>query len=323
MQGNNGEWTHKGVGKYAWDFIVRDVRGHQSKGFGAELSDYYAWELPVLSPAPGSIYSVENSVEDNPPQTANTERNWGNYVIIDHGNGEFSELSHFKQGSIIVYPGQQINRGDILGRCGNSGRSPVPHIHYQLQSSPGTGASTIPATFAEATINRDIHIHGTPQKGDLVSTVTMDKESSWSMIGRETESWVFESKNGWRKSTETLTFSTDEFGLPAIVSRSNHLWRIIDLPNFIIIRPDFKTFPSLLTSSVWIHIVGDQLVQPKYLVDGFQWNSGKVSRNDKEWLIETGGRKIHLTDDGVINRVTMAGKSNLHFILKEQIVKKQ
>ncbi len=323
LQGNNGEWTHKGVGKYAWDFVVRDVRGHQSKGFGAELLDYYAWELPVLSPAPGTIYSVENSVEDNPPQTANTERNWGNYVIINHGNGEFSELSHFKQGSIIVYPGQQVNRGDILGHCGNSGRSPVPHIHYQLQSSPGIGAPTIPATFTEVTINRDIHINEIPQKGDLVSAVTIDEISTWSLLGKETESWVFQTKIGWRKSTETLTFSTDEFGLPAIVSRSNHLWRIIDLPNFIIIRPDFKTFPSLLTSSVWIHIVGDRLVLPKYLADGFSWNSGRISRNESNWLIETEGRKIHLTDDGVIEKATIIEKPNIQFILKDRIVKKQ
>ncbi|NOZ03272.1 MAG: peptidoglycan DD-metalloendopeptidase family protein, partial [FCB group bacterium] len=125
LQGNNGEWTHKGIGRFAWDFVVRDERGYQTSGIGLKVEEYYAFGLPVLAPAPGTIVSIENTVEDNPPQKANTERNWGNYVIIDHGNGEFSELSHFKQGSVVVVPGQQVQRGALLGYCGNSGRSPV------------------------------------------------------------------------------------------------------------------------------------------------------------------------------------------------------
>ncbi len=323
LQGNDGEWTHKGVGKYAWDFVVRDVRNHQSKGFGTELTDYYAWGLPVLAPAPGIIYSLENTVVDNPLQIVDTERNWGNYVIIDHENGEFSELSHFMQGSIVVLPGQRVGRGEILGRCGNSGRSPVPHIHYQLQTAPEVGTPTLPCQFGEGLVNGDIRIDANPKKDDKVSALTIDGGKSWSMLGRELESWTFHCHNRWRTFSETLNFSTDVYGLPALVSKNNLLWRITELPNFIVIRPDFKTFPSLLTASVWIHIVGDQLILPKRLKEGLSWEGNMLTHNDKLWCLSTEKQAIYISDDGTISEVRIIDQPKFQFSLKKRDITKK
>ncbi len=320
LQGNNGEWTHKGIGRYAWDFVVRDDNGYQSKGHSLDLSDYFAYNLLVVSPAPGTIYSVENSVVDNPPQTANTERNWGNFVIIDHGNGEFSELSHFKQGSICVVPGQFVNRGDVIGRCGNSGRSPVPHIHYQLQATPGTGAPSLPATFAEGRVNGKTTINGVPQKDDRVSSLDIESEFTWGLTGRETEKWIYKIKIGMRNSSETLTFTTDEYGFPAITSKNNFLWRIIDLPNFVIIRPDYKTFPSILTLSAWIKIVGEQLILPKTLSDGLTWENGLVKKSIEGWKIQIEGKTFELSENSILKKITLDNDSGFQFELADQII---
>ncbi len=241
LQGNNGEWTHKGIGRFAWDFIVRDERKHQASGFGLELKDFYAFGLPVLAPASGTIYSIENNVEDNPPGEAETERNWGNYLIINHGNGEFSELSHFKQNSIVVVPGQFVHRGDILGYCGNSGRSPVPHIHFQLQSVPEIGAPTIPATFSEGLLNDYLSTNFIPEKDDKVKSFIMKSETPFTLLGKEGKTIRYYVKRKWFSFKETLRFGTDAFGTPSILSGNNLLWTIIERPSFIEIRPDFKT----------------------------------------------------------------------------------
>ncbi|NIA18741.1 MAG: hypothetical protein GWO85_01435, partial [Simkaniaceae bacterium] len=79
LQGNNGEWTHKVKGQYAWDFVVKNEKGLQAQGTGLSIHDFYAFGLPVVTPAPGTIVTVENRVTDNPPGEATTERNWGNY----------------------------------------------------------------------------------------------------------------------------------------------------------------------------------------------------------------------------------------------------
>ena len=60
----------------------------------------------------------------------------GNRVVIDHGNGEYSIIAHFKMGSIVVKKNSFVKQGQLLGLCGNSGQSSEPHIHYHLQNSP-------------------------------------------------------------------------------------------------------------------------------------------------------------------------------------------
>jgi len=145
--GNNRQPTHQGASAYAWDFIVLDGYKNPCRGMGTSNEDYYSYGLPILAPAPGTIVKVVNSVPDNTPAIVNWEQSWGNYLIIDHGNNEFSEISHFKQYSIIVREGDRVARGQLLGYCGNSGLSLAPHIHYQLQNTGRVGANTIRANF--------------------------------------------------------------------------------------------------------------------------------------------------------------------------------
>jgi len=170
---NNRQPTHLGASAYAWDFIVLDEHKKLCRGTGAENEDYYSFGLPVLTPAPGKVAKVTNPVHDNAPPTANWEQSWGNYVIIDHGNDEFSEISHFKQHSIVVKEGDQVVRGQLLGYCGNSGLSIAPHIHYQLQKASTIGANTIPAKFHNYMIHRGptkITVNeGIPKEKEFVS----------------------------------------------------------------------------------------------------------------------------------------------------------
>jgi len=317
LQGNDGEWTHKDTGRYAWDFVIRDSEGKQTKGLGLQLTEFYAFGLPVLAPAPGVVFAVENNVEDNPPRSASTERYWGNYVVIDHGNGEFSELSHFKQGSIVVVPGQRIARGQSLGYCGNSGRSPVPHIHFQLQISPAMGSPTVPARFAEGLLNNQIHINVGPRKDDEVSPVEIDPQDEWTLLGKESEQWIFQCKMGLFRFKETLTFTTDAYGYPAIASKNQYLWYIIDKPNFIEIIPDFKTFPSLLSPSAWMKIVGESIILPKKLNKNLAWNGGKVvDAVESLWIVENHGREIAIdTSKQLVKRVMIPADPGFSFVL--------
>ncbi|MFW2367640.1 MAG: M23 family metallopeptidase [Desulforhopalus sp.] len=54
----------------------------------------------------------------------------GNYVMIDHGNGYTTSFSHMKK--FVVRKGDQIERGQLIGYVGNSGRSTGPHLHYEI-----------------------------------------------------------------------------------------------------------------------------------------------------------------------------------------------
>ena len=135
--------THQGAWGQALDFSIADTEGHTYHGPGQALSDYYCYNKPVLAPADGVVEEVVQNVPDNPIGEVNTRQNWGNTVVLRHAPGLYSQLSHLRAHSVRVRPGDAVRRGDVLAACGSSGRSPEPHLHFQMQAAPTIGSPTL------------------------------------------------------------------------------------------------------------------------------------------------------------------------------------
>lgn len=154
--------------RFAYDILIMKG-GVTHDGDGLSLDDYYCFDLKVLAPGAGVVVSAENDVVDNVPGEMNPAQALGNHVIIDHGNGEFSFLAHFRQGTLSVAVGDKVEIGTYLGRCGNSGNTSEPHIHYHLQDTPrfihGQG---IPAPFVNYTADGKLVERGEPVRLQVV-----------------------------------------------------------------------------------------------------------------------------------------------------------
>ena len=150
-QGVDGPVTHQGLWRHAFDF---EVLGPDGRPFAPvlvpSLLDCYAYRLPVLASAPGTVVKVVSTVPDNELGAVNLAENWGNLVILYHAPSVYSMVAHLQCGSVRVVEGQTVRAGDVLGLCGNSGRSAQPHVHFQLQSGPKVGDHTLPCWFADA-----------------------------------------------------------------------------------------------------------------------------------------------------------------------------
>jgi hypothetical protein len=103
--------------------------------------------------------------------TVDTAHNWGNYVVLYDERGFYVEISHFAQGSIKVLQGDRIARGAVIGCCGNSGYSPQPHIHIQVQLTPEVGAATVPFSFANLTVDRVFATEATPIQNNILESI--------------------------------------------------------------------------------------------------------------------------------------------------------
>jgi hypothetical protein len=117
-------------------------------------------------------------IEDNEIGQVNTIDNWGNTIVIKHANGLYSKVSHLKKNSIKVKSGDFVKRGDLLGMVGNSGRSPEPHLHFQVQATPYIGSKTLPYPFAyflhKTGSSFELSSFGVPAAGSTVSPVIIN-----------------------------------------------------------------------------------------------------------------------------------------------------
>jgi urea transporter len=171
-QGHNGEVTHKGEWANAWDFVIINSQSSQYNAEGSDLTDYYCFGQKVIAPADGSVIVAEDGIDDNKIGEVNTFRNWGNTVIIKHAEGIYSKLCHLQKGSVSVRVGDNVHYGQIIGKVGNSGRSPYPHLHFQLQTTPYIGSKTLKyPLFAYLEDDREIRTFTYPLEGHSVKSV--------------------------------------------------------------------------------------------------------------------------------------------------------
>jgi murein DD-endopeptidase MepM/ murein hydrolase activator NlpD len=173
-QGFDGEWTHKGTWKWAYDFVIKkDGKSHKNEGLF--LEDYYAFGKSILAPVSGYVVAIKDDLEDNFIGNVDRVNNWGNYIIIHSDYGYYVEISHIMKDSIGVKVGDYVQVGQIVAKCGNSGYSPEPHIHIQVQYTPYLSAPTVPFTFVDYIKDNKLCYYSLPKEGESIEAVVTDK----------------------------------------------------------------------------------------------------------------------------------------------------
>lgn len=174
-QGYGGSITHKDDWQHALDFDIADEAGQTYTDGGYGIRDYYCYDLPVLAPAAGYVTCIKDGIPDNAIGDINLTENWGNTIIIKHAEGLYSKLSHLKTASFKVKEGNYVQAGELVASCGSSGRSPEPHLHFQVQANPAIGSQTIRYPVAYYLVKKGdaytFHAFDVPQEGNTVRNV--------------------------------------------------------------------------------------------------------------------------------------------------------
>lgn len=95
--------------------------------------------VAVLAAAPGIVKASRDTMDDiffrqlTPGQIKGKE--CGNGVVIDHGDGWETQYCHMLKGSVSVANGQQVKRGDVLGKVGFSGMADFAHVHLTVRKN--------------------------------------------------------------------------------------------------------------------------------------------------------------------------------------------
>lgn len=149
--------------RYAYDFVPVDADGEMVHGDTSRNENYVGFGAPVLATGDGVVAALENGQADNRlfDQSKIPENPmvlFGNYAVIDHGNGEFSVFGHLKQGSVRVKVGERVRRDQPIAAIGASGSAFFPHLHYQLQDAPTLAAEGLPSYFSDFRLLRGANL---------------------------------------------------------------------------------------------------------------------------------------------------------------------
>ena len=130
--------------RFAIDWMRLDEQGRLVHGDESDVHNYTDYGADVLAVADGRVVSAVNNLEDQTPgrlpdpSSITIETVDGNHVVQDLGGGHFAFYAHMQKNSVRVKPGDQVKKGAVLGKLGNTGNTSAPHLHFHImnRSSP-------------------------------------------------------------------------------------------------------------------------------------------------------------------------------------------
>ncbi|MBI4989536.1 MAG: urea transporter [Rhodocyclales bacterium] len=188
-QGFDGPHTHKPPWQHALDFDIAGSGGNHA-GSGALREDYFCFGAPVLAPIAGQVVRLRDDLADTVPGEIDVANNWGNFILLRTGAAHVL-LAHLKRGSIKVHIGEWVSSGQQVAACGSSGRSPVPHLHLQVQRDDELGSLTRPFHMTNVLVRNESHarefrLFHLPAPDDEICTALSDERLANAMrLSRE------------------------------------------------------------------------------------------------------------------------------------------
>lgn len=131
--------------RYAVDWMLTKDGKTAGSGERSDRSNYYAYGQPVYAVANAVVASAKDGQPENVPALpANfhpavpiaMDTVGGNNIVLNLGHGQYAYYFHLQTGSVRVKAGDHVRRGQVIGRIGVSGDATVPHLHFEVTTSP-------------------------------------------------------------------------------------------------------------------------------------------------------------------------------------------
>jgi len=101
---------------YRTDPFTKARKMHEGMDFTSKTG------TPIYATGDGVVARADNNASG-----------FGNHIVIRHGFGYETLYAHLSKYKCRV--GQRVNRGDIIGFVGSTGRSEGPHLHYEVHKN--------------------------------------------------------------------------------------------------------------------------------------------------------------------------------------------
>ena len=116
---NNTKVSSSGMIRPINGVKTQGIHGNNGVDFGANIG------TPVYAALDGVVTLTRGGDSWN--------GGYGNYIVIKHNNGTQTLYAHLS--NISINKGQNVERGQVIGKSGNSGQSTGPHLHFEVRGS--------------------------------------------------------------------------------------------------------------------------------------------------------------------------------------------
>ena len=112
----------------------------QHEGIDYVNNDQDATDVPIYTIGPGTVVYARTGCVSSSQFASNTFQRecgagWGNHLIIQHSRSIFSRYAHLRNDGVLKAVGEQVEKNEIIGIMGNSGRSDMRHLHLEIGKS--------------------------------------------------------------------------------------------------------------------------------------------------------------------------------------------
>lgn len=149
--------------KFLFDWPVweaRMSRGFMPKGTRRKKRPHYG--IDMAGPRGSAVMASHDGVVI---YTGKEFRGFGKMIMIETegGDPEFATLyGHLDK--IVVYQGQRVKQGEVIGALGNTGRSSGPHLHFEIRQPNGTPIDPLPMLPAGNELTNEVDDPSAPEE---------------------------------------------------------------------------------------------------------------------------------------------------------------
>ena len=116
----------RGTGELVWP-----ANGRLTSGFGWRRHPVFGGRrhhngIDIAAPHGANVFAADRGTV----LISSYNRGFGNYIVVNHGNGMTTLYAHLSSRSVNV--GTSVSRGQVIGRIGSTGVSTGPHLHFEV-----------------------------------------------------------------------------------------------------------------------------------------------------------------------------------------------
>ena len=124
--------------RFAIDWVQVGKNGRLYDGPKDELSSYPYYGAKIHSVADGRVVGTRDDQPEQKPGRFPTglalNDFGGNFVVVEIADGRYAYYAHLQKGKkgVLVEPGDRVEKGQLIGKLGNTGNTDAPHLHFML-----------------------------------------------------------------------------------------------------------------------------------------------------------------------------------------------